>query len=332
MKYKTVPITILIGEAFEDLQLQAEEINMAILKRQASDIIKEFQTTEQLVHKIQLLSTDRLGKVLLPDDFKKVDQIAYRTPKDKTDCTSREKVVEWVQKAYNCAGEGDFEVKIDLSGDECVGEGCASLPVKVDVDFAWEKSNPQYYSQTKFGAAHNITDKINNNRSYLSDKFTLLEYRGNSFFRLNYHISPNCENFACLDCKYGYSIELPYILTDLPKDTEILLSYQAELTDENGDILCPDHPSAVECVKEGVLSKHFRIRFLETGDKKWEYMWKDADARYLNALGIAKGALGSPINPELRAFLSDVWMKRIRNTSSVSTVMGRDPYKKHLSL
>jgi hypothetical protein len=332
MKYKTVPLTILIDEAFSDLQLDAEERNLSILKRQSSDILREFSTTEQLVHKIQLLYTDRQGKVQTPDDFKKIDHIGYRIKKDKNDYTSREKVVEWVQKAYNCAGEGDFEVKIDFSGDECVGEGCASLPVKIDVDFAFEKSNPQYYSQTKFGAAHNITDKINNNRSYLSDKFTLLEYKGNSFFRLQYHLDENCENLHCLDCKYGYSIELPYILTDLPQDTEILLSYQAELTDENGDLLCPDQVDAVEAIKEGILAKHFRVRFLETGDKKYMFFYQDAENKYLAAIGRAKSVLGSPINQELRTFLSDVWMKRIRNTSSVGTVMGRDPYKKHLSL
>ena len=331
MKYKTVPLTILIDESFSDLQLDAEERNLSVLKRQASDILREFSTTEQLVHKIQLLYTDRHGKVALPDDFKKLDQIAFRIKKDKNDCTSREKVVEWIQNVYNCAGE-DFQVKIDFSGDECVGESCANLPVRVDVDFAWEKSNPQYYSQTKFGAAHNITDKMNNNRSYLTDQFTLLAYKGNSFFRLQYHMDSNCENFYCTDCQYAYSIELPHILTDLPKDTEILLSYQAELTDENGDLLCPDQVDAVECIKEGILAKHFRYRFLETGDKKYQFFYQDAENKYTMALGRAKSVLGSPINQELRTFLSDVWMKRIRNTSPIGTVMGKDPYKKHLSI
>jgi hypothetical protein len=331
MKYKTVPITVVIDEAFQDLQLDYEERNLSILKRQAIDVLRECSTTEQLIHKVALLSTDRLGKILLPDDFKKIDQVSYRIRKDKNDCTSREKVVEWTQKAYNCLGE-DFQVQIDLMGDECIGESCAQAPIKIDIDYAWEKSNPQHYSQTKFGVAHNIQDKVNENRSYLTDKFTPLAYKGNSYFRLHYHMSPNCENLSCIGCKYSYSLEFPYILTDLPKETEILLSYQAEVTDENGDLLAPDHPSVIECIKEGLLSKHFRIRFLETGDKKWEYMWKDADARYMSALGIAKGALGSPINQELRTFLSDVWMRRIRNTSPIGTVMGGDPYKKHLSL
>lgn len=329
MKTKTVPLNIVIDEAFSDLELDAQERNMATIRRQATDIYREFATTEQLIHKIVLLETDRHGKIEIPGDFKKIDQIAYRLKKRKDDCTPREQVVEWVQNVYNCAGE-DFEVKIDVRADACTSQSCASLPIEVDVDFAWQKSNPWYYSQSKMAVPKDITHELNRDKSYLSNKFTLMAYKGNSYFRLQYHMDDNCENLHCLGCKYAYSLEYPYILTDLPKDTEVLLSYFAEVTDEDGNILIPDDPDALEAIKEGILAKYFRLKFLESGEKNFEYFYKDSENKSTQAIGRAKSKLGSPINQELRTFLSNVWMRRVRNTSSVGTVMPKDPYNNYL--
>ena len=39
MKYKTIPLSIIIGEAFSDMNLDSEERNMHILKRQAHDVL-----------------------------------------------------------------------------------------------------------------------------------------------------------------------------------------------------------------------------------------------------------------------------------------------------
>ena len=46
MKYKTVPLTILIDESFSDLQLDAEERNLSVLIRPDSDILRVFSTSE----------------------------------------------------------------------------------------------------------------------------------------------------------------------------------------------------------------------------------------------------------------------------------------------
>lgn len=331
MKYKTIPLSIIIGEAFSDMNLDSEERNMHVLKRQAHDVLREISTTEQLIHKIQLLSTDRHGRISLPDDFKSLDHVAYRLRKDKDDCTSRETVKEWVQKAYSCSEE-EFDVKIDVMGDECLSESCiASTPITVDVDFAWMKSHPFYYDPSRMAVPRNSTDDIHRNTSYLSDRFKLMSYAGDNFFRLHYHMSPNCENLNCIGCSYKYSIQLPYILTDLPKDTEVLLSYNAELTDESGDLLCPDQPDSVEAIKELVLAKYFRVKFLETADKKYMFFYQDADARGQAAIGRAKSVLGTPEYQKLRTFLSETWLKRVRNTSPVGSISGRDKvYQNHL--
>lgn len=331
MKYKTVPLTVVIDEAFSDNQIDYEERNLSILKRTASDLYREIATTEQLTHKIVLLETDRHGKFTVPDDFKKIEHVAYRLRKDKNDCTTREKVVEWTQKAYSCLGE-EFNVKVDLYGDSCISESCGAAPIVIDVDDMFLRSNPQYNHTTKFGVAHNITDKMEHNRSYLSDKFTLMAYaNNNSYFRLQYHVE-DCSNLHCIGCEYKYSYDHPHIITDLPKGAEILFSYLGELTDEHGDILIPDEVNTLEAIKEGLLARIWKIKFIETSDRKWEMLWRDADARSTMAIGRARSVLGSPINQELRSFLATTWLKRIRNGSSTGSISGTDPYKNYLKL
>ncbi len=328
MRHKLISLNVLIDEAFSDLGLDANEFNIHILKRMGTDIYREVSTTEQLSHKIILLETNAQGKIELPNDFNKIEHVAYRIKKDKYDCTRRETVKEWVQSAYNCGGE-KMDVTITVEGDECVGDQCAGLPVIIEVDHIWEKANPWYYSQSKMAAPKDITHEIQKNRSSLTDKFTLMSYSGNSFFRLQYHVE-NCENLHCLQCKYKYAIEYPYILTDLPKETEVLISYLAELTDEKGDVLIPDEVNTVECIKEGILAKHFRVRFLETGDKKYQFFYQDAEQKYNAAIGRAKSVLGSPEYQKFRTFLSETWTKRVRNTSATGSISGTDPYQTHL--
>lgn len=328
MRHKLVELLVVIDEAFSDLELDYKEFNLSVLKRQATDIYRELATTEQLVQKIVLLETNAQGKIEIPNDLKKVEHIAYRIKKDKHDCTRRETVKEWVQKAYNCSEE-EFDVKIDVFGDQCLDDKCSSQPIVIDVDFAWQKSNPFYYDQSKMAVPRNSTEDIYRNSSYLSDKFTLLGYTGNPFFRLKYQVE-SCPNLSCIGCKYHYSYEWPFILTDLPKETEVLISYLGEVTDEKGDIMIPDHPDVLEAIKESLIAKHSRIMFLQTDNKKWEYFWKDAEAKSNAAIGRAKSAIGTPPNQEMRTFFTNVWSRRVRNSSEIGSISGRDPYQAHL--
>jgi len=61
------------------------------------------------------------------------------------------------------------------------------------------------------------------------------------------------------------------------------------------------------------------------------FFYQDSEAKANVAIGRAKSALGSPIYQELRSFLSENWMKRVRNTSAVGTIKGKDSvYQNHL--
>lgn len=326
MKYNTTTLDVVIDEAFSDVGLEAEKTDMALLKRWATDLYREFSTPDQLLHKIVLLQTDRLGKVLLPDDYKLVDQISFRLRDSKDDCTRREQVVQWVQNMYDgCKAE------VNLICDVCHQEtcSCAAPKIEVDVDYMWLKSNPWYTNPTTMGTAYNSTEQLQN-MSYFTNKFRLLAYKGNSYHRLRYHVD-NCENLNCIGCSYGYSIELPHILTDLPPNTEILLSYFGEKTDENGDIMIPDEPNSLEAIKKGILSKYFAIKMLQSTDpnitkSKYRYFYEKFQGESDIAIGRAKSKLDMPSAQEWRSFLSKVWTKRVRNRAAVNQAIPYDPY------
>lgn len=325
MHYNKVPLKIVIDEAFSDMQLNAEERDTAMLKRWATDIYREFATTEQLIHRIVLLEVDRLGKVKLPDDFKLVDQVSYRLKKSKDDCTTREQVVQWVQNAYD-----GCQVEVNFKCDVCHQTNCTCpVPkVAVDIDYMWLKSNPWYMHPTFEGTPKNITEELER-QSYLTNKFTLMSYKGNSYFRLRYHVD-NCENLDCIGCEYGYAVELPYLTTDLPAGTEILMSYFAEETDEHGDIMIPDQPDCLDAVKKGILSKHFTIKFLQTSDAKYRYFSEKYQQESDISIGRAKSRLDIPTSQEWRKILSTMWFKRVRNNSSKNNVIHKDAYNYHL--
>jgi hypothetical protein len=329
MKYNTTTLDIVIDEAFVDVGLEAEKTDLALLKRWATDIYRELSTPDQLIHKIVLLQVDRLGKVLLPDDYKLIDQISYRLVKSKEDCTKREQVVQWIQNMYDgCQAEVNF--KCDVCHQESCS--CAAPKIEVDVDYMWLKSNPWYTNPTTMGTPINSTDQLQN-LSYLNNKFTLLAYKGNAYHRLRYHVD-NCENLNCIGCSYGYSIELPYILTDLPKDTEVLISYFGEKTDENGDITIPDEPNTLEAIKKGILHRHFGIKMMQSSDNavisKYRYFYEKFQAESDVAIGRAKSKLDQPSAQEWRSFLSKVWTKRVRNRAATNQAVPNDPYDNYL--
>jgi hypothetical protein len=326
LKYSKIPLTIVIDEAFSDMQMDSEERDMAMLKRWATDLYREFSVAGNLKHKIVLLQTNHLGAAELPEDFKLIDQVSFRLKKDKKDCTPKEKVVQWIQKAYD-----GCEVEINFNCDVCHKSECSCpIPkVAVDIDYAWMKSNPWYTHQTTMGVVKNSNEELTKNQSYLTDKFTLLAYKGNSYFRLRYHVD-SCENLSCIGCKYGYSIERNTILTDLPPNTELLVSYLGEETDENGDVLIPDQPDCLDAVKKGILSKFFAIRFLQTSDSKYRYFHEKFQQESDISIGRAKSRLDTPSSQEFRKFMSSVWFKRIRNHSAVNNVIPKDGYDYHL--
>ena len=320
LRYKKVPLDIVIDEAFSDVGMDAEERNMSLLKRWATDLWAEMYTPEQLIHKIVLLETNRLGKVDLPADFKKLDQVSYRIKAHKHDCTTRDQVKEWVQKTYD-----DCEIKIEMKCDVCHKQDCTcdAPRIEVDVDYLWLKSNPYYTNPSRMGVHRTSQEDLMMNRSSYTDKFTLMGYKGNSYHRLKY-FEVGCD-MDCIGCKYSFSLEDGMLLTDAPPETEILISYFGQQTDENGDVYILDEVNTLEAVKKGILSKHFLVKMIQVSDaaamNKFKYFHETFKMESEVAIGRAKSVLDTPNTQEFRAFLSDVWVKRLRNTSRTNTVI-----------
>lgn len=325
MKVGRIPLDIVINEWLNDVDLKSEEVNYIQLKEWATDVLQQYLSTDQWIHKIVLLNLDR-GQAELPKDFKRLDQVSYRIKRDRDDCTTVHQVTEWVQKVYpeNC----DLEIR--LSCQECGKDACShgSPKVEIDVDYIWMKQNPWYYTDSPaILAPKQFGGKKEESHSYLNNRFKLLAYTGNSYFRLNYHIE-GCENLTCTDCQYQYNIELPYIKTDIPitKEAEILVSYWGEPTDEKGDLFVPDLPDAREAIKEDLTYRYFRKKFLTTQNPVFQNIYQEARVLSEMALGRARTKLDSPESQEFRAFISRVWLKRVRNVTANKSIMGKDPY------
>lgn len=320
LRYKKVPLDIVIDEAFSDVGMDAEERNMSLLKRWATDLWAEMYTPEQLIHKIVLLETNRLGKVELPADFKKLDQVSYRIKAHKHDCTTRDQVKEWVQKTYD-----DCEIKIEMKCDVCHKQDCTcdAPRIEVDVDYIYSLQHPELYHRHSMAVVRNSNDDILRNKSWFTDKFTLMGYKGNSYHRLKY-FEVGCD-MDCIGCKYSFSLEDGMLLTDAPPETEILISYFGQQTDENGDVYILDEVNTLEAVKKGILSKHFLVKMIQVSDaaamNKFKYFHETFKMESEGAIGRAKSVLDTPNTQEFRAFLSDVWVKRLRNTSRTNTVI-----------
>jgi hypothetical protein len=325
MKVGRVPLDTVINEWLHDVGLGSDEINYIQIKEWATDTIQQYLSTDQWNHKIVLLTPDR-GQVTLPRDFKKLDQIAYRFKENKDDCTTTHRVTEWIQKVYpeNC----DLEVR--LSCQDCGTNVCShgNPKVEIDVDYIWMKQNPWYYTNSPaMVGPRSFGGKKEERGSYLDNRFKLMSYAGNSFFRLEYHLE-GCENLTCKDCQYQYILELPYIKTDIPitKEAELLISYWGEPTDEKGDLYVPDLPDAREAIKEDLTYRYYRKRFLLTQNPMFQAVYQEARALSEMALGRARTKLESPESQEFRAFISRVWLKRVRNISANGTLLGKDPY------
>jgi hypothetical protein len=322
-QFDTVELDVVIYEAFEDYGITNEEIDMSITKRWANDIYQELTMPQQYVQRLGLFVTDKLGKIKTPPNFRIINQIAYRLKKDKNDCTKREEVVQWAQKVW---GE-DCDIKIEMDCNKCKKFNCScdAKDIVLDVDYIWERAHPEYYNvNNKYATAHTSQDDLKRAESRFNDKFKLLAYKGpnNGLFRLQ-HID-SCENLQCKSehCRYGYAITSNSIDTDLPPDTEVILSYAGIKTDSNGDPLIYDEPNTLEAIKKGILSKHFGIKLLQAQEgaliQKYKYFHESLKVESEMALGRAKSRLDMPSAQELRAFLADVWTSRVRSRGAVN--------------
>jgi hypothetical protein len=310
-----------IDEWLEDNELDQQEANYAKYRRWFNDGAKYLQPKDIKRPRIALVHLNELGIAELPLDVHRINEVAYRLPQEE--CPDmRRQLKTWTQKVW---GE-DCEVDITLRCNKCKKTSCKCDEPIIDiiVDPIFMQSNPWYAGEaTRYGTPHTFSEF----ESIYTEQFKLMKYSTNTFHRLQWHV-PNCQNLNCVGCEYSYTIDFPYIKTDIAKkDTEILISYVADIADEDGNLLCPDNPSAIQAIKAFFNWKRAQGIAGRTMQDQYEAKAARAEADWRRWVGTAKSELTQYQYDHLIQVFEDTFT-RVRNYKRSKT--GRAKYKNHL--
>jgi hypothetical protein len=323
MQNKTdfISLSHVIDEWTQDVGLTEEALDQETLKRWALDAASWLSYADNLKHKIKLLSVGKLGKVKLPDDFSSVCQIAYKKNKSKEDsCTTIEQVSTWVQHDHLSGVDVEIKIKCPKCGtNSCT---CDTGAIEIDIDPLWRAHNPFHDYFGKFGRQGSFGRA--NGSSIYHDSFMVMRYAGGDFHAINHHI-PECHNLNAVGSDHKYSIELPYINTDIREEgTQILLAYMANPVDEYGDLMIPMIPDAIDAVKFQMTYKYFYRKYHQTLENKYQSAYRTAEMARENAIELARSSLNQLGFHETYAMFSEVLYKHHTNTGDKYRTFGME--------
>lgn len=298
-----VPLISIVSDFVEDNDVRQTQIDENLVKKWGETCAGWITTADQLVaHRAIILDVDRY-KAKYPADLYKIVQLAYRKSPPKNSPKRTEQISQWIQHTY----DPDQKLEINLITKGCNEPNCDDSYVEVDVDRIWEMSHPEiYYS----GFTRKIDWGKGGNAQYNDDHiFRVMNYSTNDFFGLSMHI-PDCLNIVAPDINETYVLNPPYIEVEFEKG-ELLLSYLGKRTDENGDLMVPDHPSAIQAVYFYMTYKWFWLEFSRTGDSAALRKVRMAEEQYKTHLAEARAALSMPDYNKLKPTLLQNFAKRV---------------------
>lgn len=297
MKVNFVPIDAAIADWKEDNEFEAE-IDEGLLRKWAQDCVKRVSTDEQTIHSVALLHVDNY-KTLLPKGFKMLCQLAYKVSPKKT--CGREEIVQWTKKVWG----SECELEINLKCPDCHKEkcDCNSPVVTLNVDEIWSQANPQVFT-SYMKHFHNFGKSGYSDSSWGQD-FKLMRPRVGNFDNLRYHIS-NCPNLKS-DCEYVYDINPPEVVVNFKKG-QLLISYFAEPTDDEGYPLIPNTALVFDAIRWKIQERMMYRRYLKEIKKDTKEAWQDSYQLYTRAVAMAKAELQIPD--------ADTWYNKMRDTWS----------------
>lgn len=307
-----LPIDTIIDDYIEDRNLDQELINYEQLKRWAVDCAHWITFSQQLRTRIGLFITNEHGKVELPDEYRHIQQVAYRIPKSKKDCTTSEGIKQWIQKDYNSG----LELEINVKCPKCYKEkcNCDSRAIIFDVDQIWLHQNMEGTISDKavryrFGRGQKHQSELSDE---LRDQFKIMRH-SIADFRNNVMDGCNEFNFRCGD--YQYEIDHPYIATDLPKGAEVLVSYLAIDTDDDGNIQIPSVPDALDSIIFHLDHKRFQSMYAQTLEQKYLQAAREFKFERERSIELARSELQMPEFQELFTLMNQVFYTRINGDS-----------------
>lgn len=305
-----IGLSTVVDEYIDDYKIDQDLVREESLKTKAADCTEWFTTTEQLNYSIGLFTTNHVGKIKFPDNLRAVQQVAYKIPKTKEDCTTSKQLVGWIQHDYASGMDIEVTVKCPKCGTKPCN--CKGQPVIIDVDDYWNRINmienmtsKRAVKKERFGTGHSAYR--------MEDEWRIIRHTIDDFVG-NY--LPKCHDFNFKGCNdYSYAIHGNYLATDLPPNTEVLISYLSVRTDEDGDILVPNIPDAVDAIKFHLAYKHFESKYFgsqEDRDLKSAQFFKFERER---AIELARSELQTPEFLKLYSILDQVFYRRLNGAT-----------------
>ncbi len=330
MKVNFVPITTAIDE-YLDLTDYRGRLEKSTILKWANDVALKLQFEDNLIHKVALLDV-RGHIVRLPDDLAKITQVALRP--EVTRKARRYEIVEWTQKALDGSG-CEFTITMDCPRCKQADCSCASPEVIIDVDRMWEMNHPEL----KYGYMSHFVRTggwVNDGlpRSTYHPEFVILRAAQHNFFNADFYIKGclNLDQKLMADVPYEFSHEPPILRLNV-KEGQILLSYFARRTSEDGYLLLPNHPYAFEAVswyiEERMLYREFRTGKDPSNLRASQYAMQQKET----AMARAREALITPDFQSWWAFMENV-TSRVYPYYDHFQQMGRkqrDPYDTTMS-
>lgn len=300
------------------------ELDETLLVKWATDAINMIPLPDNGAHKISIIYVENY-KAKMPEDFLWLQAAAANVYKKKEKCkpTKRQQIIQWVQ------GTGDCKLEVNLVCDKCKKPECTCeyTSVAVDVDRIWEQSQPQIYYQNymKLGRVgygnqpfyDPDTGQLIEYPDRIEQKFQLMKYQSNDYFRLG-HFLGDCPNVNCKDCVNQFRIDMPYIEVDFPTG-EILLSYVGKKTDENGNLMVPDHPDMIDAILNHITYKWMsreanrNINNPNKSSQAYKAFAREAKTEREDSFGKFRTYVTIPDIHDFQSWLENSWLKRIPN-------------------
>lgn len=323
-----------INSVVEDVIDWGEYTNMidrVSMKKWANDLMRKLEVPDSYIHKIASIDVEE-HKAVLPDDFSKVVQIAFRDESERK--VRRTEIVQWVQKSLDGTG---CEYVIDKKCPKCSQENskceCNDTDIVYNVDRNWELLHPEFkYNHMKHYYRHGGIGNDNKVYSPFHPEFVLMKPSKHNYFNADLYI-PGCLNLESkllTGVNYEYHINEHTVEVNKEKG-KILLAYLATRIDEDGYRMIPDIPEVFEALRwYAIESIHFREinKATNGGDRQHHMtMWQLANAQKTQAMGRANELLNTPDFEDWLVFLEQNLFKMFNDQSFADQLGVRTPDK-----
>lgn len=282
-----------------------------LLYKWAETATKKITPASRKLYKVELLDVENYS-AKKPNDFAAVCQVAYNVEfSDKR--IEVDRVVEWMSTEIE-----ECDLTITLNCPKCkepkTNCGCGDTSIGIDVDRLWLQSHPELIVTNKHMIGY--SNQIKEGKVNTPPCFELMGRNTNNL-KTNLHHIQNCPNDVVV-CDVKYEIKNEKIEVNFPSG-QILLSYLADETDEQGYRLIPDHPLALEAINYYLLFKWLHKSFY---GPKGQYLdrakMQEAERQWLKYKKAARGALGKLGLDELLAAFNAAFPE-VQNIPRVDT-------------